>query len=231
MDSDMTQNPTCDSPDSPTPTADCLTPEIPKTSNSLLEYLDSHRHASFPVHVLSVEALLNKCITNSRAGIALLKLYITFRAAPKMNWRFNSLTLTSFSRTLQSLTLEEVSGIIHQNNLTISIGGEGEQNLITDILHSIDVDLVKAEYPYLYKQWQSDSQAIYDDGSVLLMYTLTLAKKYVASLISTLKLLSSVPKALLYIASKWMICLHKLIHHSPIFQAHIGALESLVVEK
>ncbi|KAF8427516.1 hypothetical protein EV426DRAFT_699352 [Tirmania nivea] len=196
----VTQNPTSNSPDSPTPTADCLTSKTLKTSDSLLEYLNSHRHASFLIHVLSVEALLNKCIANPRAGIALLKLYITFRAAPKVNRWFNSPTLTSFSQVLQSLTPEEVSRSVCQNNLTISIGGESEQNFIADILHSIDVDSVKAEYPYLYKQWQTTSQAIYDGGSAwefhkLFVYTLTLAKKYVASLISALELPASVPKA------------------------------------
>ncbi|KAF8431133.1 hypothetical protein BGX38DRAFT_358973 [Terfezia claveryi] len=232
----VTQNPTSDSPDSPTPTADCLTPETLKTSDSLLEYLNSHRHDSFPIHVLSVEALLNKCIANPRAGMALLTLYITFRAAPKMNRRFNAPTLTSFFRALQSLTPEEVSRSVRQNNLTISIGGEGERNLIADILHSIVVDSLEAEYPYLYKQWQTTSQAIYDGRSAwefhkLLVYTFSLAKKYVASLISALKLPASIPKVSVSIASKWMFSLHKLIYHSPIFQAHIGALESLVAEK
>ncbi|KAF8448124.1 hypothetical protein BGX38DRAFT_600142 [Terfezia claveryi] len=172
----VTQNPTSDSPDSPTPTADCLTLETLKTSDSLLQYLNSHRHVSFPIHVLSVEALLNKCIAKPIAGIALLKLYITFRAAPKMNRQFNSPTLTSFYQALQSLTPEEVFRSVYQNNLTISTGGEGERNLIAEILYSTDVDSVKAEYPYLYQQWQTASQAIYDGASAwefrkLLVYT------------------------------------------------------------
>ncbi|KAF8430170.1 hypothetical protein EV426DRAFT_7400 [Tirmania nivea] len=117
----VTQNPTSDSPDSPTPTAHHLTLETLKTTDSLLEYLNSHRHVSFLIHVLSVEALLNKCISKPIAGITLLKLYITFRAAPKMNWQFNSPTLTSFYQALQSLTPEEVSRSVYQNNLTISL--------------------------------------------------------------------------------------------------------------
>ncbi|KAF8428800.1 hypothetical protein EV426DRAFT_571403 [Tirmania nivea] len=169
----LVTQPTSDSPDSPTPTADCLTPETLKTSDSLLKYLNSHRHASFPIHVLSA---------------------------------------------LQSLTPEEVSRSVCQNNLTISIGSEGEQNLIAEILHSIDVDSVKAEYPYFYKQWQTASQAIYDGGSAwefhkLLVYTLTLAKRYVACLISAQELPASIPKVSVRIAT------------------HIGALESLVAEK
>jgi len=80
-----------------------------------------------------------------------------------MNRRFISAGLTSYSQALQSLTREEVSMSVFQYNLTISTGGEGEWDLIVDILYSADsTGSVKTEYPYLYKQLETEGQGIYD---------------------------------------------------------------------
>ena len=151
-----------------------------------------------------------------------------------MNRRFKS--LTSFSQALQSLTPEEVSRKVSKKHLSISPGGKDELYFVGDILYSADADTLKAEYPYLYKHWRTTSQPIYDGKSAwefhkLFVYTFTLAQRHVASLTSALKLPASISKISVCTTSIWITYLHKLIHHSPIFQAHIGALESLVAKK
>ena len=218
--------------------------ETAETQASLMEYLNSHRNVSFPTHVLSVEALLNKCITQLVSGrpaadITLLQFYITFRAAPKMSRWFKSTAFASFSQTLQSLTRQEVSMSVAQNFLFINIGSRGEWNLIGDILYSPDfAESVPTEYPYLYKQWTAGKgHAVYDHESAwefhkLLLCTFALAKKYVNSLTAALKSpTSSILVITVASAKVWMNFLHKLVYHSPIFQAHIDAVETLVAKK
>lgn len=89
------------------------------TKEDLAAYLHKYTKVSFITHVASIELLLNRIITVSHSRseegkaieVELLMRYITFRSAPKMQRRFESLEFKSFQMAMRGLTREKMCAV------------------------------------------------------------------------------------------------------------------------
>ncbi|KAF8439598.1 hypothetical protein BGX38DRAFT_1273267 [Terfezia claveryi] len=217
------------------------------TMDSMLAYLNDHKHVSFSTHVSSVELLLNKIISESHMESSyltrckILRRYITFRAAPKMLRRFTAPAFQSFIQAVSTLTPEEVALAVSVNpppgEVPLSTKLPFDHALVTDIIYFKPFD--RSSCPHILAQCQRAGGIVnYTRKTAwefhqLLIFCLTQANKVLSVLRNQLK--SDPPQAVtnraLSNAEKWMGYLQNMIHYSPIFKAHTHALESTISAK
>lgn len=217
------------------------------TMDSMLTYLNHHKHVSFSTHVSSIELLLNKVISESHTEISyltrckILRRYITFRAAPKMLRRFTAPAFQLFIQAVSTLTPEEVALSVSVNSspgdVPLSTKLPFDHALVTDIIYFKPFD--RSSCPHILAQCQSAGGIVnYTPQTAwefhqLLIFCLTQANKVLSVLSNQLN--SDPPQVVtnraLSNAEKWMGYLQNMIHYSPIFKAHIQALDSTISAK
>ncbi|KAF8457387.1 hypothetical protein BGX38DRAFT_1157815 [Terfezia claveryi] len=215
------------------------------TMDGMLTYLNQHKHVSFSTHVSSVELLLNKVISEAHTDsyhsrCKLFGRYITFRAAPKMLRRFTAPAFQRLIQAVSTLTPEEVARAVLVNpppgEVPLSTKDPFDHALVTDIIHFKPFD--RSSCPQILAQCQRVGGIDYTRHTAwefhqLLIFCLTQAQKVLSVLSNQLE--SDPPQAVtdwaLSKAEEWMGYLQSMIHYSPIFKAHIQALESRISAK
>ena len=214
--------------------------------DGMLTYLNDHKVVSFSTHVSSIELLLNKVITGSQteasypAQCEILRRYITFRAAPKMLRRFTARAFKSFLQAVSALSPDEVALAISVNRppgaTPLSTNLPFDRALVTDIVSFKPFD--RSSCPYIVAKYREVGGINYTSKTAwefhqLLIFCLAQAKKVLTTLNNQLK--SDPPTAVtskaLTNAEVWMRYLQNMVHYSPIFKAHIQALESTIAAK
>jgi len=209
------------------------------TPDEMFTYLNEYPDVSFTTHVTSIELLLTKITPahhlDPTMAKQLFQLYITFRAAPKMQRRFRSPALKPFFQAVRSLTQKEVTKAIAYNSVEMMTDDSRDLRLIGRILHHHSFP---GECPYLFQRYGDfDGQADYNEETCweyhqLFVYCLEMAAISISKLTSELKSKSqAVAKDTLLDAERWTNYLHKMVHCSPIFQAHVEALDDLISKK
>ncbi|KAF8423512.1 hypothetical protein EV426DRAFT_114667 [Tirmania nivea] len=244
----ITRNPRNDRlPEVLNPTQALQALEQVSNMDDMFTYLNNYTEISFSTHVSSVELLLNKVISESQKETGyltrcnILRRYITFRAAPKMRRRFTAPVFKSFIQAVSALSRDEVALAVSVNNqlgaASLSTRLPFDLRLVTDIFYFKSFD--RESCPYLEAQCQQEGGiADYTPATAwefhqLLVFCLAQTEKVLTELRNQFS--SKPPKAItkraLNNAERWMGYLHNIVHYSPIFKAHIQALESTISAK
>lgn len=213
------------------------------TKEDLAAYLHKFTRVSFTTHVASIELLLNRIVTVSHSGpeqckaseVELLMRYITFRSAPKMQRRFQSVEFRNLQMAMRGLTQEKIRAVFpFPKARELS---RAEALAFADVL---DETVNREAYPNLLEQYNASDSGdgiFYSLDTVwefhqLFLFVLAKAEESINNVQQHTKAhsqrtLQQLDEELQQ-AETWMGYLNLLIHCLPLVDKHIEALEPIL---
>lgn len=217
------------------------------TMDQLTSHLYQYTQIPFGTHVACIELLFNRIIASCRLStssadkkteVQMLVRYITFRAVPKMNRRFNSPEFQSFCTAMRRLTPQDISRVFpFTKPLALN---QSDTIAFADILFYKSLN--QETFPHLvemYNQLDEEHPVLYSMKTAwefhqLFLFVIQESMMAVAWLHQHTKAqkcdgtLAEISKGIRR-AEHWMGFLNLLVHESELVVFHIAALEPVLI--